>query len=120
MDNTALTRVLLTTADLIEMDDQRTRSLYGAPVGVPVSMAAHLITQAVNGGEGVATAEWLKRAREQSLTAAQQWAQEQQDIIRHAFDVLFPDGLRGPALTAADVRAAAHRLSAEPDTGSAP
>ncbi|MFE4870500.1 hypothetical protein [Streptomyces sp. NPDC056682] len=120
MDNPALPHVLFTTADLIEMDDQRTRSLYGAPVGVPVSMVDCLIRQAVYGDEGVAAAEWVKRAREQSLAAAQQWAQERRDIQRAAFDVLFPDGLRSPALTAAEVRAAAHRLVAEPDPRSAP
>lgn len=113
MDNQAVARVLLTTADLIERDEQRTRSLYGAPVGVPVSMAAYLITQAVYGADDTAGAQWLKRAREQSLAAAQQWACEQQELRRHAFDVLFPDGLHIPALTAADVRAAAYRLCAQ-------
>jgi hypothetical protein len=98
------------TATLMAADEKRTTDAYGAPVGIPVSMAAHLIKKACASGKNP-SAEWIRLAHEQSIEKADAQAQQQRDLEHQVFDLLFPDGARSNAATADDVRALAAKLA---------
>lgn len=98
------------TAGLMAADEKRTRDAYGSPVGIPVSMAARLIWQACADGMNPSL-EWVRRAREESLEAANAWSEGRSKLEHRVFDLLFPNGARSSAVTADEVRAAAAELA---------
>lgn len=111
MDTALVVAALNTTARLLEEDESRCAALYGAPVGIPVSMADHLIGLACTGPIESWRLEWARRAREDGVQAASTWAEKQQILRHQVFHLLFPAGLHSRPLTADEVREVAERLA---------
>jgi hypothetical protein len=114
MQTADIAKVLYATAKLIEEDEARTATAFGAPVGVPVSMADRLIGLACTGPVTEWRAEWIRRASTEGVPAAAAWSEQQQELKRCAFDLMFPHGSNSPALNATEVRAIADELAAAP------
>ncbi|MEE1812651.1 hypothetical protein [Streptomyces sp. BE133] len=112
MDHTQVVKALYATATLIEEDEARTAAAHGAPTGVPVSMADRLIGLACTGPAEEWRTEWIRLASTEGVPAAKAWGERQQELKRHVFDLMFPNGLHSPALGAEEVRAIADQIQA--------
>lgn len=112
MTDARLATTLTAIAALLEQDEAWCIELYGAPVGLPVSMVDYLIGLACTGPFEEWREEWLRIVREQGVDAAAAWSEDQRALRRRAFTLIFPRGIHSPAATADSVRALAAGLQA--------
>ncbi|MEU5772621.1 hypothetical protein ABZ819_04865 [Streptomyces venezuelae] len=89
-------------ADLMDEDDART-----GKVGIPVSYGHRLVWLAVVGSHEAWQAEWLRLLRTESLQAANEWSDRQEERIRHLTRLVYPGGATAQSKSAAEVRAMA-------------
>lgn len=104
--------VLRRFADLIQADHDRTRALYGAPLGVPASYGHDLLARVVRGDADQYRQEWARTARAEGPAAARKWGDEQTTLLHELARLVYPGGASASPASPDEVRALADRLAA--------